>query len=130
MYARCSVELLDTREDGKHRYRCPDCGMVTGYTNHPAQRVFAPCRAKAPRPGVGYHLTRFLAWFSFRESDGCNCKPFAAELDKLGPAGCRKDFRRLAKKLADKAAKKGMPFAGLAAAFALMRAIRAAEKTA
>jgi len=130
---KCVFETIG-EENGREVLRCVACGReVKVPPSMAAKTITAACGAMpvvVVPLGVGYHLSATLKWLGFHDDGTCGCREFAAELDRLGPAGCRKDFRKLAKKLADKAAKKGVPFAGLAAAFALMRGIRAAERNA
>jgi hypothetical protein len=128
---KCVFETIG-EENGREVRRCVACGREVKLPPSMAGKTITAACGAMPVVvvplGVGYHLSVTLKWLGFHDDGTCGCRDFAAELDRLGPAGCRKDFRRLAKKLARKAHTRGVPFSRWAAGLALWRAIRQAEK--
>ena len=55
--------------------------------------------------GVGDHLKGVTAELGLTMKEGCNCKALAAEMNRLGPEGCRRDRARLVEALKKNAQK-------------------------
>lgn len=70
--------------------------------------------------GVGSHLWRILTSLGVRHTAGCSCLALAAEMNRLGPEGCRTERSRLAKQMGDNADQYGWGTVATAAAKAIL----------
>jgi hypothetical protein len=75
----------------------------------PRQTTPAAVAASGPAAaGPGTELKRALAGLGFAAFEGCSCGSLQAEMDRLGPAGCRAAVDRLAAPIAENARAAGV----------------------
>lgn len=70
--------------------------------------------------GVGWHMERITESLGLTPRDGCHCKGLAAEMNRLGPAVCKKHREKLVGKLKTNATKYKWGDVAKAAAKALL----------
>jgi hypothetical protein len=88
--------------DGRRRVCCIHCGYVSRTrTLHTLGRIHGDgcTNLSAPRPGR--ELTNIIQMLEVEPTDKCNCVAKAAEMDRLGPDGCRAERSKLVEWLAD-----------------------------
>lgn len=93
-----------------------------------AERPIFNVETREPRHGVGHWLASMLWAIHIREKDGCGCKDYAAELDRRGPAWCRKNESLILDELQRRAGEHDYPFSRTGAAVMLRMAIWMAER--
>jgi len=73
--------------------------------------------------GVGSQLWRLLASLSVRHTPACKCLPLAEEMNRLGPAGCRRERPRLVQQMRENSVEYGWTTVAQAAARALLNGL-------
>lgn len=95
-------EFEPARDDGWRRMRCERCGLTSGYTPHPPEKIFVDVECGVgrglvvgesvivrPQAGVGMEMLELLHSLGAEPHSSCNCAARAAEMNVWGIAGCR-----------------------------------------
>src|SRR5687768_14019862 len=76
--------------NGKSRYSCPNCPQVFVFKSGFGHAKRA-CKAEAPPPGPGTHLTLLMKEIDAVPTTGCKCFERAREMDQRGVEWCREN---------------------------------------
>jgi hypothetical protein len=126
--AQCDFEII-SRDGPTYRLRCRECRTVRTSRTETYRRPCGVDRPPRPPGGPGTELKNLLRWLLIDpDQAGCQCAAHAAEMDRRGVAWCAENAATIVGWLRDEAARRGLPFADLAAArlvrLALWRARR------
>lgn len=90
-------KLCQTRKDYRALW---DAGRGPGQTQAGVSgKHRTPSTARRLTNGVGDYLKKVTTELGLTVKQGCNCKSLAAEMNRLGPDGCRRDRARLVEAL-------------------------------
>lgn len=99
-----NCDLENIGQDGtRYVHRCRACGaqVLSRYSNPALRRRL--CGKPAPPGGPGTELRLIFAELGIKPKAGCGCKAMAAELDRLGVAGCQAQRAEIVARLREKA---------------------------
>jgi hypothetical protein len=82
-------------------------------------------KGQVPKSGPGTSLSKFFSWL---DTEGCDCKAHQQMMDLWGPALCRERIDEILSWLRTEAARKGIPFIEAAARGLVMTAIMLHER--
>ncbi|MCK9571489.1 hypothetical protein M0R72_21245 [Candidatus Pacearchaeota archaeon] len=89
-----------------------------------------PEATQANKGGVGTELSKLLAKWHIRASEGCKCKSRALEMDRRGIEWCEKNIELIVDWLEEEATKRHLPFVRSLGKSLVNKAIRNAKDTA
>ena len=97
----CELVLVRQREDGRYVHRCQRCeSEFASRTQMPKANCRQLVAARARPTGPGQCLLSLFRSHGIPAKSGCTCQALAAEMDRLGVAGCRQQRADLLAKIA------------------------------
>jgi hypothetical protein len=95
----CPLEYLGPEPDGRHRLRCPDCGVTVVVSDRDPKRHHRMCPTKprlrrsilaspALAHGPGTELSILLAAIGLLPKLGCQCQAIKDSANAAGVEGC------------------------------------------